>query len=353
MFSHFCKRVLLSCLLLQGAFGAPSVFGAGAPLDTFGFEGYTPGSLVGQPAAPSSPYVWNGNEVDENGSPTSTNIANGATIQSTVVYPGSSKALRVNRAPAVHNRWAVPFGNTPVVMPSHRFVLVDWDMNVVGTGADDASGPFFGVEAYDDQGVFGLLGSLGVDATSSEVIYQLQDTAFFENTGATINFDVWNHFGMVFDFTAHEYAVYMNGTRLKTTGFVDRGLSHTALDRLTDADISALGAYGMGPSLTITGTAYFDNFRVLDGVPGDFDFDGDVDGPDLGTWRGAVRTSAAADADGDGDSDGADFLIWQQNQGADVTPIVAAGAVVPEPAGVALAAIGVASLFAARRRSRR
>jgi hypothetical protein len=112
----------------------------------------------------------------------------------------------------------------------------------------------------------------------------------------------------------------------------------------------------------ITGATYGDDYRLsyldegeLAGytiltvgfIPGDFDSDGDVDGADFGLWQigygmttGATR--ADGDADGDGDVDGADFGIWQQNY---VPP---AGSI-PEPATMALLALGGASLLRRRR----
>jgi hypothetical protein len=71
------------------------------------------------------------------------------------------------------------------------------------------------------------------------------------------------------------------------------------------------------------------------GIVGDFDFDGDVDGDDLEVWKagaGFVGLTAhkQGDADLDDDVDGADFLIWQRQVGA--TASVAANVAVPEPA---------------------
>jgi hypothetical protein len=76
------------------------------------------------------------------------------------------------------------------------------------------------------------------------------------------------------------------------------------------------------------------------GFPADFDNNGQVNGADLGVWTGAFGPgNAAGDADGDGDSDGADFLTWQRTLGAGA-PAVAGAAAVPEPATVALIALG-------------
>jgi hypothetical protein len=109
------------------------------------------------------------------------------------------------------------------------------------------------------------------------------------------------------------------------------------LNHFTDADIAALAIDGNAASTAIEGTAYFDNFRVLDGVPGDFDLDGDVDQFDLTPWKTAYGATAVGDANGDGVTSGSDFIIWQQNLGVDLVPAVAAGSSVPEPATAILA----------------
>jgi hypothetical protein len=305
--------------------------GAGAPLDTAGFEHYGFGPLYQQHGWLASTLVPN---------------INGAIVEDItplILDDPPDKVVKVNRVAGVDNRWAVPLGNS---LPSHRFMLVDWDMRVIGTGAQNVYGPFFGIEAYDDSmfPAIGLLGSLGVDATTGEVVYQLADTGLIANTGETVEFDEWYSFGMVFDFQLDQYAVYLNGERLRATGFVDRSLG---LNHLTDADISAIAAHGDSASLNRTGTAYFDNLRVLDGVPGDFDYDGDVDQADLALLKPGFGRNSGGDADGDGDTDGNDYLIWQRNGGFDATPSVATVASAPEPLGsllMVMASIGLCSL---------
>jgi hypothetical protein len=148
-------------------------------------------------------------------------------------------------------------------------------------------------------------------------------------------------------------------------------------------------------------------------VPGDYNHSGVVDGLDLDVWQeqfGLIGPLVSADGDQDDDADGHDFLIWQRNlaaaslpttgsgdvNGNGVTDIndyiiirnnflgsnktfamgdlsgdavvnftdfriwkndreaaVAAAGAVPEPAGWALAAMGLGTVGAARRASRR
>jgi len=110
----------------------------------------------------------------------------------------------------------------------------------------------------------------------------------------------------------------------------------------------------------------------------DFNNSGIINTADFTQWKGAFGVNALADADGDGDSDGADFLAWQRGFGGTVAPPVldliltytlengnivtvnatpvtssAAGSSVPEPAGLALTAFGLAGFSFALRRGRR
>jgi hypothetical protein len=107
-----------------------------------------------------------------------------------------------------------------------------------------------------------------------------------------------------------------------------------------------------GGSQTILGV--IDNIRFLQtqSLDGDFQHDGDVDAADLAVWRANLGpTNAIGDADDDGDTDGDDFLIWQRNLGNDANGAAPAGSV-PEPGAALLAAFGMISARAMRRRSR-
>jgi hypothetical protein len=351
--SHrICSRCLgriatASCGILAILLTGSLTFAAGARVDTRGFESYTLGSLVPD-AMPGMPMLgqqgWVG--IDQNGG---TENVETAIIQSTIKKSGS-KALQVDRAAGVDNRWAVLFGNSSnpatlaltlpqnrVSLPTQRFMVIDWDMLVADAGGNGEAGelgPYFGVEAWDSSSTIGLLGSLGVDASTGQVVYQQTGTGFFQNTGQAVSFGVWNHFAILLDYSLDSYRMFLNGAPIGSYGFVDGALG---LNNFTDADIAALAIDGNAASTAIDGTAFFDNFRVLDGIPGDFDLDGDVDRFDLPSWKAAYKTTAVGDADGDGVTSGSDFLIWQQNLGVDLVPAVAAGSSVPEPAGAILA----------------
>jgi gluconolactonase len=108
--------------------------------------------------------------------------------------------------------------------------------------------------------------------------------------------------------------------------------------------------------ITAGNSLYSVGLNVVPKLPGDFDYDGDVDGDDLAVWQadadawshgnGPTGAELNADANGDGYADGFDLLAWQRN----LTPAPAA-AVVPEPSGAWLA-MGASLVVPAGRRRR-
>jgi hypothetical protein len=195
-----------------------------------------------------------------------------AVVQSAVFAPGGgTQAVQVNRAANNDVRWAVQvdhlgYPDYPDPFPpepAQPCLCINWDMRVEQTqGAAGTFGPFFGVEAYDDASGIALLGSLGVDATTGDVLAQdpAQGGDLVE-TGSVVSFGQWNHFQIKLDYSTDQYTVYRNFASLGTFGFVDGA----ALDQFSDADISALAA-GPGASGALTGTAYYDNFLVREGA---------------------------------------------------------------------------------------
>ena len=266
--------------------------------------------------------------------------ASSATVQNSVVHTGS-QALLVTRTANSDRRWAVP---NLQGLPTQRFVAVDWDMRVAGPAGNPEAeefGPFFGVEAYDDDNpdkLIRVLGSLGVDATTGDVLYQIQDSGELTESGRTVAFNQWYHFKLVLDFLNDTYVGFVNGMMVADTGFVDRGFN---LDDFTDADIAAFAA-GFDPvSQTLSSSAAFDNFIIRDGIPGDYDADGDVDNADYVRWRSEFGTTETPGHGSDGNSDGsvdaADYVVWRINRGLSLFPTSGLGsAVVPEPASLVM-----------------
>ena len=194
-----------------------------------------------------------------------------AVVQSAVFAPGGgAQAVKVDRAANNDVRWAVQvdhlgypdYPNPFPPEPAQPCICINWDMRVEQTqGAAGTFGPFFGVEAYDDATKIGLLGALGVDATTGDILYQATGSGVLTETGSTVSFGEWNLFQIKLDYSTDEYTIFRNFANLGTFGFVDGNL-----DQFSDADISALAAAGDAASLALTGTAYYDNFLVREGA---------------------------------------------------------------------------------------
>lgn len=251
------------CLMVGGTAQAAVV----PILDSEGFEAATPdgpdyslGQLEGQGAHLPNDFPFPGSAPWQ----ASIGTTSTAEVQSGVVASGSQAVMvtrAANEAPG-GGRFGVELSGWP---DGDRFVCIMWDMLVEDAqGPDGSFGPFFGVEAIDDDGVGlnnGVIGSLGVDATTGDVLYQAGGTGFLTETGASVDFNVWNSFRLDIDFLLNEYTVSLNGVDLATDSFVDGA----GLDQITDAPLAALAAAGDAISQAITGNAYFDNYRIVQG----------------------------------------------------------------------------------------
>jgi hypothetical protein len=203
--------------------------------------------------------------------------ASQAVVQSTVFRSGGgNQAVKVDRAANSDQRWAVPvnalgypdFPIPPVGEPAQPCICITWDMRVeqsAGNG-NTTFGPFFGVETYDDDGnPVGLLGSLGVDATTGEVLYQAANSGVLTPAGPIVSFGAWNKFQIKLDYSTHQYSTFLNDVMMGTIAFVDQTNIPGGLDQFSDADIAAVAAAGDPVSLALAGTAYYDNFLVREG----------------------------------------------------------------------------------------
>jgi GH35 family endo-1,4-beta-xylanase len=81
-------------------------------------------------------------------------------------------------------------------------------------------------------------------------------------------------------------------------------------------------------------------YELVVRLSADFDHDNDVDAADLALCQANVGSGSTGDADGDGDTDGADFLLWQTQNGQTTSPFTVAAQAVPEPTAAALLCVG-------------
>jgi hypothetical protein len=236
------------------------------------------GQLEGQANPPGfgqvlSPGVWN---MSAGG------ITTEAVVQNAVVPPvgGGLQAVRVTRSGNSATRWGIPvnnqgypeYPNTPDFVPpgetAQPCLCISWDMRVNASGGNPLTdfGPFFGVEANDDDTVpLGLLGSLGVDATTGEVLYQAPGTGFLTAAGPIVAFGTWHNYQIKLDYSNDTYTILYDKVPQGTFAFVDNGPG-VNLDRFTEANIAALAASGAPADLVRAGTAFFDNFVAREGM---------------------------------------------------------------------------------------
>jgi hypothetical protein len=308
------------------AFAVSTCFAASTILST-GFEAptYSTGALKGQAGWLAAPNNDTG--------------ASTATVQNSTVLSGS-QALTVTKVANSDRRWAIP----QTGYPTQRFVIVDWDMRVSQATVLTplAFGPFLGVETYDADVAPYVLGSLGVDATTGDVVYQDQaQDGIIVDTGSVINFDQWYHYRLVMDFSTDSYRGFLNGVQVATSAFVDVTLG---LDNFTDADIATFAVQPDPVSRGRTASAVFDNFTVRDGLAGDYNDNGVVDAADYVLWRngGPLQNDPTAGVQA------ADYGFWRSNFGANIftgpAPAPGSGSVVPEPASW-IALLAGATLF--------
>ena len=188
-----------------------------------------------------------------------TNVPGVATVQTDVVRSGV-QAVRMVRPGNVNGdtRYGVVKPLTPAGVLS--LVRISWDMNVPRNAQPDVPfGPFFGVEAYDASTtptLPKLVGSLGVDATTGDVLFQDGTTGFFTEAGFSVLPGQWNHFSLELNYDTHTYTVVVNGDEKATTGFVDDGIV-----AFTDAPFAALAATAESRPVA-SSAAFFDNYVI-------------------------------------------------------------------------------------------
>ena len=196
-------------------------------------------------------------------------------VQAAVFAPGGgTQAVKVDRVGNSPDRWGIPVNNqaypeypaanVPPGETAQPCICINWDMRVNGPSGDPLTdfGPYFGVEANDDDvSGLSLLGSLGVDATTGEVLYQAPVTGDLTAAGPVTVFGTWHNYQMKLDYSTHDYTIYYDKVPLGTFAYVDG-----PEDQFSEANILALAASGAPADLVRAGTAFFDNFLVREGM---------------------------------------------------------------------------------------
>jgi hypothetical protein len=181
-----------------------------------------------------------------------------ARIQTAVVASGA-QAVKVDKFANSDDFWGVPVDGYPAL----QYICIDWDMRVEQTvGPTGTFGPFFGVDAYDDEAnPVSRLGTLGVDASTGDVIYIDQD-GFIQESAFDVTFGAWNSYRIILDYGNDETSLFFNGNFIATFDFVDDSI--VELDEFTDANIATFALGFDSVSQSLTGTAYFDNFTIVE-----------------------------------------------------------------------------------------
>ena len=182
----------------------------------------------------------------------------GTAIVQTAVRQSGAQAVQLTRPADANGDTRYGVRKELVPTGSLQQVRVSWDMNVTQTVNPLVNfGPFFGVEGYDEfNNDLKLIGSLGVDATTGDILYQDGLDGFLVETGTKAPFGQWNRYMLEIDYEADEYSVYYNGSKLATTTFVDPGVVG-----FTDAPLAGLAAEFESIDIA-AGTAYFDNYTI-------------------------------------------------------------------------------------------
>ena len=105
-----------------------------------------------------------------------------------------------------------------------------------------------------------MIGSVTVDATTGDVLYQEAGSGVLLPTGNVVAFGVFHHFSFAADFSTMTYSIFLDEELLQTEPFMD----NTAM-RFTDAPLVTFAATA-DTLTTATGTAYFDNY-VISTIP--------------------------------------------------------------------------------------
>jgi len=187
-----------------------------------------------------------------------------AVVTTTNAFTGTQD-VQVTRVPGPtgDTRWSV----TKPQAPATGFNVFDIDTDVrveqstfSGTPPTNTDfGPAFGLEAYDASTTPlapKLIGSVTIDATTGDVLYQAAGTGVLTETGTVVSRGAYHHLKLEVNFGTGKYSAYVDNALLHTESFVDSGIL-----AFTDAPIVTFAASATSIN-TGAGTAYFDNYSI-------------------------------------------------------------------------------------------
>jgi beta-glucanase (GH16 family) len=188
--------------------------------------------------------------------------------------------------------------------------------------------------------------------------HQFVTEEFVANQGGSpVNFHDGFHVYAV-EWEATQLRFYVDGTLHYTVNeTANRPIFETPMNIILNLAVG--GNFGGDPNATtvfpqVMDVDYVRVWQRPTGTPGDYNADGRVDATDYVVWRnsrGESGTGLQADGSGNGTIDDADYLVWRGNFAITSVADVAAASAVPEPCGMALAAIALLMADLARRAS--
>ncbi len=201
---------------------------------------------------------------------------------------------------------------------THISFEVTWDQSnwIQGTGGWNGSQVSLAIN-YGPSGGYHSQGFPDIDTGNPDTPGHWDNTSYSAVHTRTMSWDYSEYLPAI-------QALYTGGQLTDTAGWLEFNIATNA------GNFSYPVAY------------YFDNFRFetpAEGIPGDFDEDGDVDGRDFLSWQRGVSPTPFSPTD---------LATWQgaYNGGA-----LGAFSAVPEPAAIVLVATALGLASFARRRS--
>jgi beta-glucanase (GH16 family) len=191
--------------------------------------------------------------------------------------------------------------------------------------------------------------------TSSGGQHQFVTEEYVANQGGSpVNFHDGFHVYAV-EWEATQLRFYVDGTLHYTVNeTANRPIFETPMNIILNLAVG--GNFGGDPNATtvfpqVMDVDYVRVWRRPTGTPGDYNADGRVDATDYVVWRNSRGESGIglpADGSGNGTIDDADYLVWRGNFAITSVTDVGSASALPEPSGMALAAIALVRVLIGR-----